>query len=222
MTSNLEKVRLEWTKEVALLSSLPWQKRINSGEIELCHYKGILLETYHNAGQNPQLQAYSTFFLKNNPRNIIKKYYQHAISEISHDLMAKADLMALGVPEEVVVNSKPLPENLALQGCFVYLIQHQSALAYLGYLFHLEFLPTTHGMKHIEMLKAKGVPDSALTFLEEHATVDVQHNKMMDSYLTELIKNDDDLKIVIDATKIAARLHTLMIGAACERGEQIF
>jgi pyrroloquinoline quinone (PQQ) biosynthesis protein C len=211
-----------WNEEMLKESKSPWMKRLAGGELGVAHYKGFLLETYHNAGQNPQLQAYSTMFLKNNPRETIKKFFLHASSEIAHDLLALNDLVNLGVKKELVLNSKPLPATLGFFGNIMYQIQLMNPLSYLGYLFHLEYTPVQNGRNIINMLKTKGVPNNALTFLEEHSTVDVGHTKLMINYLEDLIKTPDDLDSIVYSLKSCVYLHHRVLESAFENGEKIF
>lgn len=217
-----DQIKIFWQQQRDLANSQPWMKRLLTGEMDVSHYLGFLLETYHNTGYNPQLQAYASMYILNNPRSIVKKFYQHAISEIGHDLLALSDLKNLGVPEEFVLNTKPLPMTTAFFASAVWGIQRKGPLYYLGYLFHLEFSPTDSGMKHVEMLKQKGIPDNAVTFLEEHATVDIGHNKLMELYVAELVKTPEDFEIIKEALTVCVDLHTKMLCSAFENGEKLF
>ena len=217
--TNFDIIRSAWSEENEKAKKSPWMQRVAAGNVDLRHYIGFLLETYHNAGMNPQLQAFATMFFKEKHREVVKKFYRHAISEIGHDLLAMNDLAELGVGKNTVEKSKPLPTTSAFFGHFFYKIQTDNPLHYLGYLFHLEFSPTQDGPKYIQMLKAKGIPESALTFLHEHATVDIAHNKLMESYINELVKTSEDLDVVIESVKCAVQLHTIMLSHALENGE---
>lgn len=222
MSTAFDRIKAAWLDETSKLSDNYWNKRLAAGEVHLGHYIGFLIETYHNAGMNPQLQAFSTMYFKEKERDVIKKYYRHAISEIGHDLLALEDLKVLGVNEDAVVNSRPLPTTTAFLAYFFYKIQMESPLWYLGYLFHLEFTPTQNGKFYMEMLESKGVPREALTFIHEHATVDIAHNKLMEAYVNDLLKTENDIKIVEQSVRDATRLHSLLLAAAFENGESLF
>lgn len=211
-----------WKAKSNALKNRPWSVRLNNGELGLTHYKGFLLETYHNAGMNPQLQAYSTIFFKEINRDMVKKFYQHSISEIGHDLLAQSDLEALGVSENLVVNSQPLPTTRAFFANTYYQIQNHGVTAYLAYLFHLEFSPVTNGPAIMQMLKGKGIPDQALTFLHEHSTIDIQHLKLMKAYLENLIHDEKQEQIFFSCLSDNIILHNLMLEAAFENGEALF
>ena len=217
-----EEIKKEWHAQMVVLNKLPWMQRLSSGNLEVSHYMGFLQETYHNAGMNPQLQAYATMFFQGRPREMVKMFYRHAISEIAHDLLALDDLEVLGVSRDLVIQSRPLPTTSAFLGHALYKIQFESALTYLGYLFHLEFLPTTSGHSYMDVLMKKGVPKEALTFIQEHSTVDVAHNKLMEAYIKEFVQTQADLDVVVESVCATAILHVQMLSGAFENGEKIF
>jgi hypothetical protein len=217
-----QKLKDRWFQIMSDLPATEWQKRLNAGEVGLEHYKGFLLETYHQAGTNPQIQSYATMFLKGNPRDIVKMFYKHAVSEIGHDILAMNDLIHLGVDKNLILNSKPLPSTRALSANVLFDIQFRNPVRYLGYLFHLEFLPTQNGPQHIEMLTKLGVPKEAVTFLQEHATVDIGHNKLMEAYVNELVKTDAVFEEVADTMFVTASLHQRMLDDSFSNGEKIF
>ena len=217
-----DRIKTAWQTEMDLINKKPWMQRLQSGDINLKHYKGFLLETYHHAGINPQIQAYATMFLKNNPREIVGMFYRHAISEIAHDVLAMNDLEVLGGDREKLEKTKPLPSTIAFNAFVIMQIQFVNPIAYLGYLFHLEFLPTNQGPGYLQLLSSLGVPKSALTFLEEHATVDIGHNKLMEKYIEVLVTDEKQLEDVLYSLRCSCHLHYKMLEGAFENGEAIF
>ncbi len=217
-----QEIKNKWFDIMASLPVTDWQKRLESGQIGLEHYKGFLLETYHQAGTNPQIQAYATMFFEGNPREIVKMFYRHAISETGHDLLAMNDLMVLGVKQEKIINSKPLPITKALSANVLQDIQFKNPIRYLGYLFHLEFLPTQNGPKYLEMLSKMGIPNNAVTFLQEHTEVDIGHNKLMEIYVKEMVTSTKIFDEVADTMYSTAYLHKRMLEDAFANGEKLF
>ena len=217
-----DRIKTAWQTEMDLINKKPWMQRLQSGDINLKHYKGFLLETYHHAGINPQIQAYATMFLKNNPREIVGMFYKHAISEIAHDVLAMNDLEVLGGNREKLEKTKPLPSTIAFNAFVLMQIQFVNPVAYLGYLFHLEFLPTNQGPGYLQLLSSLGVPAQGLTFLQEHATVDIGHNKLMEKYIKALVTDEKQLEDVLYSLRCSCHLHYKMLEAAFENGEAIF
>jgi len=211
-----------WAEGMQSQSDRYWQKRLAAGDLGLSHYKGFLIETYHNAGLNPQLQAYSSLYIKDRPRDTFKKFFQHAIAEIGHDLLALEDLAILGVSTESVLATRPLPETSGFFANAVYNVQRKGTASYLAYLFHLEYTPTKNGPQIMALLHSKGVPASAMTFLEEHSTVDFNHLKLMTGYMDNIITNDDEKQIFVECLQDTMTLHCRMLEAAFENGEKRF
>jgi hypothetical protein len=217
-----DKIFQAWAQAAKEFDSSPWFLRFATGGLRLEHYKGFLLETYHHAGLNPQIQAYCTMFFSNNPRDMVTLFLRHATSEIGHDLLAAKDLTNLGIPEKNIYGSKPLPTTLALNALVTHMIQFKDPICYLGYLFHLEFLPTQNSHPYIEQLRSLGVKDDSLSFLLEHASVDIGHNEMMKKYINYFVKDEKTLDNVIYATQATCKMHRLMLEAAFENGERLF
>lgn len=199
-----------------------WLKRLFDGDLSLSHYKGLLLETYHHAGLNPQIQAFTTMYMNRNFHKIQKMFFKHAISEIGHDILALNDLVALGENEKAIRLTHPMPETIAYNAYVIYKIQFDNPLSYLGYLFHLEYLATQKGHSYMESLRSMGVPDKAMGFLEEHTTVDVAHNKLMEEYINTLVTDSDSLEVVSIAIRDSCQLHLNMIEASFKNGEKIY
>lgn len=219
MTTKFDKLKSEWEKSFEKMNQTPWFKRVAKGDLQLKHYKAYLRETYFHAGRNPQIQVISTATFSNEQRALTRKVFQHAMSEISHDLLALNDLKALGHDVSKIPNERPLPDTIALVAFPLYVINYLNPVGYLGYLFHLEFLPTLNGPKYMEMLSNLGVPETAMTFIQEHSTVDQHHVKLMDNYLEELVKTDADMDFVIYCAQTTCHLHGQMISGAFQAVE---
>lgn len=214
-----EKIRTEWTSSMAALSKRPHMQMLANKTLKKNHYMAYLRETYFHAGLNPQIQAVATIYFKDNPRDLIKKFYQHAISEIGHDVLALNDLAAMGIDVSKIPEQRPLPFTSALNAFPLFEMQFRNPMAYLGYLFHLEFMPTQNGHNYMKALREIGIPDGAMSFIEEHSTVDVQHNKFMEFYLSRAIKTEADLEAAIYGAVATCELHGQMISAAFEAAD---
>jgi len=215
--TKFEIVKAEWLKAFSELNAQTWFQRLASGDVQLKHYKAYLRETYFQTGHNPQIQAVSTGALPSSKQKVVYKIFQHAMSEIGHDLLALNDLKALGHDISKIPNERPLPSTMSLVAFPLYLIHYVNPVGYLGYLFHLEVMPTTSGMQYVEILKKMGVPESAVTFIEEHAKVDEYHIQNIAHYLEELVTTKEELDLVIYAAKATCHLHGRMLIDAFER-----
>jgi len=194
-------------------------RRLTSGEVEIAHYQWILRQIFHHARENPQIQALATVHFRGKQREWVKPFFKHATSEIGHDQLALNDLAALGVTTNGIPDEAPLPDTTALLALPFYLIQHKNPVAYLGYLYFLEFTPTSSGERYLEALEAMGVPDEAMSFLLDHTRIDVAHNRLMETYLDGLIAEQSDAAAVCAAIQATALLYENMLRGALERAD---
>jgi pyrroloquinoline quinone (PQQ) biosynthesis protein C len=214
------KIRSSFEDSIARFHASPALQALASGRITLAHYKAILREIYHYAKEDPQIQALAAVYFRGDDRDSVKMFLKHAISEIGHDRMALADLAALGEDVSEVPLTNPLPTTIALTAFPFYQAQYANPIGYLGYLYFLEHMPTAAGRSYAEGLLRAGVPESALSFLHEHTTVDVAHNKLMDEYIQRLVRTEADLDAVCYAIEVTGDLYALMLQGAIEDAER--
>ena len=210
----LDVIKEEFAKVLTVFEASPAMQRILTGDMTIEHYKAYLRQTYHYTRDNPQIQALATVYFHGADRHFVKIFYKHAISEIGHDELALNDLKSLGQDVDAIRIENPLPETVALNGFVFYQIYNRNPIGYLGYLFFLEFLPTSSGAGYMQLLEKAGVPRSAMTFLLEHTHVDVYHNKLMERYVDGLIQIEADLQAVIYTMKGTGHLYAAMLEAA--------
>ncbi len=193
--------------------SRPIQALLN-GEASKEQYCSILREIYFHTRENPQIQALATVRFRGDQRQNVKRFFQHATSEIGHDQMALNDLETLGQDTSLLPSLNPAPATAALTAFGFYQTWHLNPVGYLGYLFFLEFMPTSAGERYAGELAKAGVPFEAMTFLMEHAHVDVAHNKLMEKYINSLIWRDEELEAVKYAVRVTGDLYAAMLEQA--------
>jgi hypothetical protein len=214
--SRFAELKAAWQDIRADFGRCRTMQRLRAGLLTIPEYKGILREISHHARENPQLQALAATRFRGSQRALVRKFFQHAISEVGHDQLALDDLAALGEDVREVPFQRPLPTTMAVIAYGFYQVERMNPVGYLGYLFHLEFTPTSDGAAYMAALRAIGVPDSAMTFLHDHTTIDIGHNRMMETYANELIATDADLEDVAYAMRVTSRLYAAMLDGAIE------
>lgn len=209
-----DSLRTVFTEAMTGFARSSAMRTLAEGRVTLDQYKSVLREIYHYAKEDPQIQALATVYFRGDDRDTVKMFLKHAISEIGHDRMALADLAALGEDISLIPLTNPLPATIALTAFPFYQIQYANSVGYLGYLYFLEHMPTAAGSTYATALAAAGVPATALTFLHEHMTVDVAHNKLMEEYITRLVRTEADLAAVSYALRVTAELYAAMLTSA--------
>ncbi len=185
-----------------------------AGKASAEQYCDILRQIYFHARENPQIQALATVRFRGDQRANVKRFFQHATSEIGHDQLALNDLKAMGQDVELLPAMNPAPATSAITAYGFYQAWHGNPVGYLGYLFFLEFMPTKAGQGYANQLAKAGVPEEAMSFLLEHAHVDVAHNRLMEKYINTLVVDDNDLQAVCYAVKVTGQLYGAMLEQA--------
>jgi pyrroloquinoline quinone (PQQ) biosynthesis protein C len=198
----------------------PGLRKLQEGRIGVEHYAAYLRQVFHHTRENPQIQALATVYFRGHQRAAIKRFFRHASSEIGHDQLALDDLKALGTETETLPFQNPLPETTALISFPFYQIHNLNPVGYLGYLYFLEFLPTASGGGLMKTLAKAGVPHGAMRFLHDHSTIDVAHNRLMETYAETLITSERELESVLYAMRVTGVLYANMVGAAFASAEQ--
>lgn len=210
-----------WNKNLESMSRSKAFELIASGQITRAQYAAILRQIFHQARENPQIQALVTLRFRGEERELVKAFLRHALSEVGHDELARRDIETLGVDTSSLLRERPLPATFATTASVVYMIEHHDPVAYLGYLFHLEYTPTQLGKRYMAALEKSGVPRQAMSFLEEHSTVDVAHCKLMEQYCERLIRTPEQLEAVLYMQRITAELYAKMLEQAIESAGRI-
>lgn len=191
-------------------------RRLSTGQLSASEYRSVLREIFHHTRENPQLQALATVYFRGRQRDMVRLFYKHAASEIGHDQLALNDYVTLGGDAESVPYQNPLPATTALLAYGFYQIYNLNPLGYLGYLYFLEFTGTMAGGDLMGSLRKIGVPDNAMTFLQDHTEIDVGHNKLMEKYAEHLLKTEADIDCVVYAMKTTGYLYSRMIQSAID------
>src|SRR3569833_3092522 len=160
-------------------------RRLMERRISTAHYAAYLRETYFYTREDPQIQALCTAWFRGAERELVRPFLQRAVSEIGHDRMALDDLAALGYAVGDIPQEEALPTTIPMVAFPYFAIPHRSAASYLGYLYFLEFLPTSRGAEIAGALLQAGIPGEAMSFLADHRTADVHHTRLMSVYARE-------------------------------------
>jgi pyrroloquinoline quinone (PQQ) biosynthesis protein C len=212
--TKVDRIIQEWTPSAQKMLESDAMTAIWRQTIGIPHYMSYLRETYHHAGHNPQIQAIAATRLPKEQRAVIGRFLAHAKSEIGHDLLALNDYTFLGGNPDDLLKGRPLPITAALNGYIVFRILNDDPVTYLGYLFHLEFMPTIWGAKILDGLTKANIPKQAMSFLVEHNEIDAAHNEMFKTYTNDLIQTEAQLEKVILTAKDTCYLHSLMVSEA--------
>ena len=198
--------------------SWPIQRLVN-GELTVNEYRSVTRQLFHHTRENPQLQAYATVHFRGRQRDMVDTFLKHANSEVGHDQLALNDFATLGGDPTNVPYENPLPATTALLSFGFYQVSNLNPLGYLGYVYFLEFMPTSSGELLMTSLSKVGVPDNAMTFLRDHAEIDVSHNRLMERYAGGMLTSEKHIDAVEYAMKTTGHLYAQMLAQSVETAE---
>ncbi len=208
-----------WNKNLDVMARSKAFELMSTGTITRRQYAAILRQIFHNVRENPQIMTLATSRFRGEQREVIKPMMRHALAESGHEKLALHDIEALGEDVSSIPYERPLPATFALRASLMHMIEHHEPVACLGYMFHLEYTPTQLGRKYIAALEKSGIPRSAMSFLEEHAEVDVAHCKLMEMYCEKLVRTPEKLDSVLYMQRLTAELYAKMLDQAIETAE---
>ena len=197
------------------MASRPMQM-LASGEMTPDMYREIVREVFHYSRESPQLHAMAAIHFHGRERDMVKTFFNHATAEICHDQLALNDFITLGGDPTPVPYENPLPSTTALVGFAYYQMHRLNPLGFVGYIYFLEFLPTSIGERALGWLDAIGVPAGATSFLRDHAEIDMSHNKLMERYAEYLVHSDVELEAVGHAIDATGHLYATMMEQAVD------
>lgn len=185
-----------------------------SGQITSRQYAAILRQVYHNVRQNSQLMALAASRFRGDQRKVLKQLLRHSVSESGHEDLALNDIRSLGEDVTGIPSERPLPASFALSASIAQFIEHHDPVAIVGFMFQLEYTPVQLGQQYMAALAKAGIPRSAMSFIEEHAAVDVSHCKLIEKYCTVLIRTPEQLETVLYVQRLTAELYANMLDQA--------
>jgi pyrroloquinoline quinone (PQQ) biosynthesis protein C len=185
--TKMERLRACFDEVAWAFNTSPPMKRLAEGRFTVDHYKEYLRQLYFYTRESPQMLSLAASHFRGSDREMVRGFLQHAIEEHGHDQWALADLAALGEDVGNLPYRNPLPATLALHAFTFYQITCRNPVAHIGYVYFLEFLPTSSGKGYLQALERLGVPRAAMSFLSDHVIVDEKHNELMAEYADRLI-----------------------------------
>lgn len=131
------------------------------------------------------------------PATLIEEMLHHQAEEFDHGEMALKDYLNLGGDEEFA-RTRPMSSSaFQVAAMWTYLRHKRDPFAYLGALYPFEGLtPIVTGMVK-ELLKEKGMPRNSLTFIEYHATADLEHTDLVKEMIEKISDAYPESKVSI-------------------------
>lgn len=176
----------------------PLFKSLCDGTMPLDKYKEWLKETYHFTRNTPRFLAAAGSKLNDDRQFIRTRFFNHAIEENGHHLMALKDLRSLGVKVEGLDQTFPRAGTNAIIAFHYYLAHFVNPVGIFGAIFCFEGLAFELCTQMAENLKARhGIGNDCVTFLKSHGHFDIEHISEAKEVLNHYIHSEEERRLVI-------------------------
>ena len=175
---------------------------------DLAVYVETMLQIFHYTKNNAINQAAAAYGADHRKIGLLRFAFRHALEELGHERMIVKDLAAVGISEEVILRSKPLPATEALNGYLYTVALKEGLVARLGYSFWAE-----DAYEYIQPLllsarKALKLEDASMTFFVAHSSIDEKHSKEVRDAIVAWAVTEEDR----EALKRVARTTLYLTG----------
>ncbi len=218
-TNKYETIHSHWVEEFKKVASHKGVSRFARGEISTPHYVSLLREIFFYVRENAPIQASFTIHLRGEDKKIIGSMLRHAYSESGADELILHDLRALGFNTDGIESTRPLPATTSLIAYAYYQAHFVKPIGYLGILFNKEFTFLSISKDFIQQFSRIGIPEEAISFLEDHAHVDIAHQKLLEKYIEVMVRTEDDIQEIKYAISVSIERWSEMLNAAIARGD---
>ncbi|MEA3410654.1 MAG: iron-containing redox enzyme family protein [Pseudomonadota bacterium] len=185
------------------------------GDVE--HYKTYLINVYKYARHSSKIIALAASRCINSYPELGKYLLVHSEEEEGHDHWAMTDLNELGVAQEVVHDTYPVPACSALIGYTHYLAEYGNPVALFGWLYVLESMGDDLGSSLARYLdKNLDLQGKSLRFVAGHGVNDVEHTADINEHLSKFVTEERDRKDIVHAARVVGDLYVRMFNEIAE------
>jgi len=170
-------------------------------------YPAFLIQTYHYIRQScPLMQSALKSLVATGSAPRCQAFLrQHLEEEKGHDEWVLEDLQGLEVSRLSVAVALPLPAVVGLVGSQMYLIEHVSPVALLGYMYVLEAYPQSQRFLGI-IEEQHGIARTRITALSHHSEIDHAHREELLSLLDDAAFSNEERQGILHSALMTADL----------------
>jgi len=204
-------------KEQQAMYQLPIFAACQQGKVSLETYYAFLTQAYHHVKHTIPLLMACGSRLNDDYEWLRSALAQYIEEENGHQEWILNDIAASGFDAEAVRNNQATGKvGMGIELMVAYLyhqIDRKNPLAFLGMVWVLEGTSVNVGGKIAELVQhTLDLPDSAMSYLTSHSTLDQQHIKLFAS-LVNKITNEADKQAIIDGANMVFKLYGQMLSA---------
>lgn len=177
-------------------------------------YALYLTQVYHYAYHVPRILALAGANLSNTDIHLMQHFFEHAMEETGHELMALHDLKMLGIDYGADTPAglpKMLPATEAMIGYVKNLATSHTPFRVMGYSYWIE-RPYKYILAFMEQLESgMGLTKNQLTFYYNHLHIDQKHGQDIENILIRVCQTPQQWAAVREAAVKSMQLMLTML-----------
>ena len=227
-----DKIKTAQLQRLDTLISREWQE-IFSSEMAPKVYKTIedkdirfyaiyMTQVYHYAYHTPRSLALAGANLANGDIKLMEHFFEHALEENGHDMIAFNDLKAMGVPLKKRRDMPPaLPSTETMIAYVKYLSLSPEPYRSLGYHYWIE-QPYGYIDRFMQQLnEGLQLQESQFSFYKTHKSLDEKHGDDVQSLISYCCQTEQQWEAIYEVAQTTMRQFAQMIFESLEEYEKL-
>ncbi len=206
--AHLLTVRRRVFEQLAAIESI---EAVLAGQADLNTYRTYLQNVYAYASHSAEVIALAASRCVRSHPAVSRYLLQHSGEEMGHELWALEDLRALGVDEESVQASRPVPACSSMIAFEYFVAGRQNPVGLFGWLYVLESMGDDLGGLIATAVQVKlGSGRGGVKFLDGHGIADQEHTADLTRVITDHLHDPRDIDDINYVADVVADLYVRM------------
>jgi thiaminase len=208
MNDELEVLR---TKIRAELMATKVVQSLFNGAFDADAYARYLRNVYAYAQHSPKVMALAAARCSGTHPELAAYLLQHAREEMGHDRWALDDLRDLGISEDEVWLTPPVPACETMISHMYYTAEHANPIGLFGWMYILEVVGSDlGGAVAAQLERATAASANQHRFVARHGVTDVDHTEELTEQIVRYVQSPEDQMAVTRVAEVTTDLYARM------------
>jgi pyrroloquinoline quinone (PQQ) biosynthesis protein C len=179
-------------------------------------YRRTMVEMWHYIQHNPLNQASALWGAPPRDTHLARYALGHAADEVSHEKMIEHDLREVGLLDEAMYSSVPLPATQALISYLYHVGLTQGVVARLGYSYWAESVYEPMADILQRGRDDLGLTDKVMSFFVAHAVIDEKHAQEVRDAIERHAVTEEQRRQIVQVARTTLYLNAVMVDNVLE------
>ncbi|HEX4882843.1 MAG TPA: AMP-binding protein [Casimicrobiaceae bacterium] len=202
-----QRLQAETAADRATLGAAPIIQGTMRGEVSVPSYVAFLTQAYHHVRHTVPLMQACRARLPTRLAWMLPALDEYIAEERGHDEWILADIAACGADARAARDGDPAPATEIMVAYAYDTIQRGNPVGFFGMVHVLEGTSVSLALAAADRIQQRlGLPETALTYLRSHGTLDQEHTRHL-AALLDALDDEGDRQAVVHAAKMLFRLY---------------